>query len=999
MSKVFNDINSLISGARSPDEFIEEVAAEFHALSETANSRLSAVVSLLADGYRDEAIQMAEQEPKLLPSLAQLDFRQREEWVTYVTARGLDAPPKLNHDAAEVIEEAYEQQRKLEPLMRKHRLLALARAPLPARLQVLRWLEQADPTNPIWAGDIERFEHSRIEQIRQAATLARKNNDVKGLADLAEELNQPWSIKVPADLRNFVAGSSGDLSRRAAIEQLKPVAAKLNAALMAFDAESGRAAREEWLLLNETARVAPGDPLHSETEEALRWLDEVDQQEGEEEAYEEALSKLERGLDDELSLEEIDQLWYAVRKFNRDVPDSLERRVTEYKERLLAARQRRSMLRMATAAAAVLAVGALFWLYLFNQGRQRALAEARSQAASFREANNLSGFDTWFAGLAEFIKKDGDVLNTRQGLQDNVNQIAQLQEDFSQTLGEIDLKGPLEEAVDAALAKAAGFTEELAKRKANPGQLTDEIESTKRKVEAERERRLRERTTSFREGLSELAQDLKEVEQIQLSADPKSRLESLKNSLNEFRGRHLSQVDRRPAVETAALDQVGLLLQRVENRLKAVAEYKSSLERVSVITAASNDPEAFAKALLAFAGDFPGSPWSSDFRKSAAEASAWKNLSNWQSLAQKPDWVKICDLNKAEAAGLLKSLESAEKALVLPEFASRLNSVKALLDQIQKGRAISKEEVIKKITETYSKEDYQKQSILVERGEREPNNWRYLRGSFRANPERKSFNYDFYGNIFRQDKQVKVGRSLPADQVAQAGLAGQCFIADELLRVVGKSGAMTTEDLLLELAKIVIADYPADDPVKVDQPRTAPDPIVQAVMTQVVFQLCSDGSPAIAEAIKADLVELNAGQFSSVDWFEGDNSETVAKRKEAEKLLESVRNHQNELGTQVAAWRKRALEAADWADLNSYRWAGWLRLGDGAPEIINSARLENGQELFVLVPTGAANEATFRSVGIYANGTLENSSAAELFQSGRPVFFKQSKIKTESDKP
>ena len=170
-------------------------------------------------------------------------------------------------------------------------------------------------------------------------------------------------------------------------------------------------------------------------------------------------------------------------------------------------------------------------------------------------------------------------------------------------------------------------------------------------------------------------------------------------------------------------------------------------------------------------------------------------------------------------------------------------------------------------------------------------------------------------------------------------------------------------------------------------------------MTQVVFQLCSDGSPAIAEAIKADLVELNAGQFSSVDWFEGDNSETVAKRKEAEKLLESVRNHQNELGTQVAAWRKRALEAADWADLNSYRWAGWLRLGDGAPEIINSARLENGQELFVLVPTGAANEATFRSVGIYANGTLENSSAAELFQSGRPVFFKQSKIKTESDKP
>lgn len=992
---VIDDIKPILAGGNFPEEMIQEVAGEYDSRCEAANSRCNIVVSLLADGFRDEAILLAEQEPKLLPLLAKLDFPQREQWISYLAERGIDPPPAINHDAAVVIEEAYEQQRQLEPLMRKHRLLALSRAPLQARLQILRRLEKADRTNPIWAADIEKFEHARIEQIRQETTIAKKEADVAKLAALTEELNGPWSVKVPADLRNFVAGSTGDLSRRAAVEQLKALADRLNDSLSAFDASSGRAAREEWEAANSIAQIGPGSPLYDRAAEALRWLDEVDAQDADDVAYDESLAKLERAIDDELELEQVERRWYAVQRMNREIPLALDQRYQDYRDRILAGRRRRGMLRLAAATAGILVVGALFGWYLFNQGRQRALAEARTQAIGFRDTNNLTAADKWLSDSPPYVQKDGEVLSTVQQLRDNMAEVERIRGEIAKAVGGVDLKGRLDETIDGVVSQAAALTEELVKRKVDPAAEQAQVENLRLQVEAERERRLRERTAKFTAELGGLARQLKEAERVPIVADPRAQLESLKLSLGEFRTRHSTQVDRRPAVDNVALDQVNVLLQRIEGRLKAVAEYQRSLERVGVLIAAGSDPAQFAKALTDFANDFPSSPWAGDFRKSAVELDWWGRLEKWQRLAQKPEWARIADLGKEEAAATLAELEAAEKEMVLPELAEQVAKVKLTLNQIIQGRLISKDEIARRITDTYSKEDYRQQYLLIEKSESPPDRWRYLRGAARADANRKNFNYDYYRNAFRQDKQVKVGNSLPVSDIAQVGLAGQCTVATELTRIAGLANERSTEDLLVDLLLAVFADYPADNPAVADQPRTAPDPIVQANMAQAVLQLCVDGSPALADLVRTEWNELTAGKFNSIDWFEGENPQTLAKRAEADETLKRLRSGFKDLPERVTAWRQQAEATADWSQLQGYRWAGWLRNSEGTQEVLSISPPENGQEMYVLLPTGMSNEAEFLLAGVYANGVLTNTQHERLYQSGRPVFIRQSAAQPE----
>ena len=511
---------------------------------------------------------------------------------------------------------------------------------------------------------------------------------------------------------------------------------------------------------------------------------------------------------------------------------------------------------------------------------------------------------------------------------------------------------------------------------------------------------MRERTAKFTAELGGLAQRLKDVERVPVTADPRPQLEELKSALGEFRTRNLPQVDRRPAVDNAALDQVNVLVQRIEGRLKAVAEYQRSLDRVGVVVAAAGDPAQLGKALVDFANDFPASPWSGDFRKSATELEWWQRLEKWQKLAQRPEWAQISELGKEQAAALLSEIEAAEKELVLPFLAERVAKAKLVLNQIVKGRLISKDEISKKINDTYSKDDYRQQMVMVEQSERPPDRWRYLRGSYRADANRQYFNYDYYRNIFRQDKQVKVGSSLPVEEVAQVGLAGQCTVATELMRIAGLAGSRTTEELLVDLVRAVVAEYPADDPATADQPRTAPDPIVQANMAQVVLQLCVDGSPALADLVRADWNELTVAKFSGVDWFEGDNPQTIAKRAEAENQLGKMRANFKELSARVAEWKEQASKAADWSELLAYRPAGWIRNSEGTQEVLSISPLENGAELFVLLPTGMANGAEFLFVGTYANGVLTNTQNERLYQSGRPVFIKtQNTAAVESERP
>ncbi len=144
-----------------------------------AAQRLGRCHRLLQQGLRSEAIQLAESEPKLLDTLAVLDFPERPEWDDVVQMRNLTPAPRIPLEPARLLNEAYADEDPLQELLRRHRRLALQRAPLKLRIAVLRQLAAQDPGSPIWAEDLRTFEQARMLEIQDEAAEAIRRHDAE----------------------------------------------------------------------------------------------------------------------------------------------------------------------------------------------------------------------------------------------------------------------------------------------------------------------------------------------------------------------------------------------------------------------------------------------------------------------------------------------------------------------------------------------------------------------------------------------------------------------------------------------------------------------------------------------------------------------------------------------------------------------------------------------------------------------------------------------------
>ena len=161
-----------------------------------ANKRLRECDALLAEGHRSEAIQLAEQEPNLLEVVSILDFPELPEWNDFVAELGLTVTPELQIDIATDINDAYSEDAPLERLLRKFRVLSLARSPLRSRIDILRQIAKRDAATPYWKEDLKGYEEVRVRQIGDEARDAINGQDFETVRRLADELhNKPWMVK------------------------------------------------------------------------------------------------------------------------------------------------------------------------------------------------------------------------------------------------------------------------------------------------------------------------------------------------------------------------------------------------------------------------------------------------------------------------------------------------------------------------------------------------------------------------------------------------------------------------------------------------------------------------------------------------------------------------------------------------------------------------------------------------------------------------------------
>ena len=147
------------------EDDVEAIHTQLTECVETVNERLRKCDDLLRKGLRGEAIQECEIEPNLFELVTELDIPEWEAWADYVRQFSIPPQPDLLVDVAAALNDAYTQASSIDELLSLHRLYALARSPLPARIQILRAIAARDKENVVWQDDLRSYETARFHQI------------------------------------------------------------------------------------------------------------------------------------------------------------------------------------------------------------------------------------------------------------------------------------------------------------------------------------------------------------------------------------------------------------------------------------------------------------------------------------------------------------------------------------------------------------------------------------------------------------------------------------------------------------------------------------------------------------------------------------------------------------------------------------------------------------------------------------------------------------------
>ena len=396
--KLIDRISQLLTTGDAKDrQAVEPLAIQYVAMVNKANQRLQRCAAYLDEGNRSEAIRECEEAPNLLDLYAMLNFPQKDIWEATISFHGLAPPDRLSEAIAQDLNEAYDQEDEIGSLLKTHRLLALARCPLSERLPVLRALSRAEPNALHWETDVRTMEKARLAEIEKEVTQAFQKRDANRLLILERELSDsPWLEMPSSSLQNNVTNYSTTIRVETAKQELLQLEKQLNAAYSAQDVAAGRLLRSKWQAKLRIAALAPGDPLLQEAADALRWLAEEDTRDKADNEYRQAMAALTEALDLDASRSHIERLYAAFVRFDREIPETLNRRVKERLDYLEHATNRRMKMILVLGVSVVLALGAVTWFSLSRHRFNQQVAGHLKNVETLLSQKRLDEADAYF---------------------------------------------------------------------------------------------------------------------------------------------------------------------------------------------------------------------------------------------------------------------------------------------------------------------------------------------------------------------------------------------------------------------------------------------------------------------------------------------------------------------------------------------------------------------------------------------------------------------------
>lgn len=259
---------------------VADLLAQHAELVAECESRLRQCGSLLEAGLRDEALDLARDEPRLLEAIELIDMQSRREWPTWAAAlavRGIPLPAPPNVRIADQLREAKECVEHLKEPLDAWRRTVLAGRPLSDRIDALRTLHRFDRDNPAWMSCLRDHEMHRLMEIEGECRVAEQQKDVWALASLLGELEGDWAVDVPERLASLVSMAHRRVERAERIRRVSTLCTELTAAFAAKDLETVRRLGSEWRsLVTPDEDVDLPEASADEAERAVEWSDRHD---------------------------------------------------------------------------------------------------------------------------------------------------------------------------------------------------------------------------------------------------------------------------------------------------------------------------------------------------------------------------------------------------------------------------------------------------------------------------------------------------------------------------------------------------------------------------------------------------------------------------------------------------------------------------------------------------------------------------------------------------
>ncbi len=632
-------------------EALSPLAVEYGRETEQVNTRLAECTQLLRKGLRSEAIQRAFMKPNLLDWSASLDFSEFDDWLSILQFYGIAVPTLLNRDAAQELQEAIVEEQPLEELLRQHRRLAIAKAPLAWRLKVLRRLGQVDPANIVWREDQEQWETIRLKQIPSELKAAVDAKLLVAVQSICEELNESkWAVAPPQELCKRASKAARIFRHEEQTVQLRAIADQLHSAYSEGNESAASSRFKAWNEVVRGMESPPDSELVQSVEPAIEWLRECEEDRARIARHEKATANLEVVLQRKSTLADVQRSHYEVTSLQMGIDPILEQRYHSRVNELQQASKRRLQLSIAAIAVSAITLMTALGMWQWNRTYRKAVDDSSARLTALIDADELDEADS-------IAKK----LNTQAPQIANSPELAAL---FGKLKSAQQAESSRAERAAAAIAAAQNDDPAKidlgnlisAEKQAKTPDEKAQIQIVRRAWERHEQEITTNQFEIVRTRVSTIEERLAEIQKSQIADVSESELQNIMTDLNKITAEF-------PRGSSRASKLLEVASERTTSLRDSIRKQRRDMEIRQQATKGIREAkslEQFQNEMKRFAEKLPGDPVATEYSDALQEAELWKRADDWNV------WCK--SLGESLEGGLsqteLKSLVDAKTSLV-----------------------------------------------------------------------------------------------------------------------------------------------------------------------------------------------------------------------------------------------------------------------------------------------------------------------------------------------